>query len=142
MGCEDRTVGLPLVSLCQDFHHQHSKQPKTAVYYACKNVAIIHHVMEAVHEAMDLLNKPFQVYKSAFPSRQTRGLISPSFATLMTHTMPCAFCDKCVVKLPTGDNLSPQYGGVWKLETSSLILCPGCILALRRSVRDVKCKMQ
>ena len=62
--------------------------------------------------------------------------MSPGFCTLMTHTVWTAFFDLCLIKLPTGEHMSPQCGGVWTLESSSLARLPTAVVALNRSVRD------
>ena len=42
----------------------------------------------------------------------------------------------CLLKLPTGEYVSPQYGGSWTLESSSLSHHPTAIIALNRTIRD------
>ena len=45
--------------------------------------------------------------------------------------LPCfvVVC-QCLIKLPTGEYVSPQYGGSWTLESSSLCHHPTTIIAL------------
>ena len=43
-----------------------------------------------------------------------------------------------MIKLPTGEYVSPQYGGSWTLESSSLVHYPTTIIALSRTIRDGK----
>ena len=46
-----------------------------------------------------------------------------------------AFFDPCMIKLPTGEYVSPQYGGSWTLESSSLVHYPTTDIALNRTIR-------
>ena len=98
-----------------------------------KGAGLLHHLMEAVWEAAEL-NKTFE--SIALHSR--RHSMSPVFCTLITHVLWCSFYDKSIVELPTGDHLSPEYGGLWKLESCYLAYDPGCLIALRRSAHDGK----
>ena len=41
-----------------------------------------------------------------------------------------------MIKLPTGEYVSPQYGGTWTLESSSLVHFPTTVIALNRTIRD------
>ena len=52
------------------------------------------------------------------------------------HSVWTAFFDRCLIKLPTGEYVSPQYGGSWTLESSSLCHHPTTIIALNRTIRD------
>ena len=47
-----------------------------------------------------------------------------------------AFFAWCLIKFRSGEHVSPQYGGVWTLESSSLVHFPTTIIALNRTVRD------
>ena len=44
--------------------------------------------------------------------------------------------DRCLIKLPTSECVSPQFGGSWTLESSSLCHHPTVIIALNRTIRD------
>ena len=61
---------------------------------------------------------------------------SPGYSTLLLHSVWTAFFDRCLVKLPTGEYVSPQYGGSWTLESSSLCRYPTTVIALNRTIRD------
>ena len=41
-----------------------------------------------------------------------------------------------MIKLPTGECVSPQYGGTWTRESSSLVHFPTTVIALSRTIRD------
>ena len=47
-----------------------------------------------------------------------------------------SFYDRCLIKLPTGEYVSPQFGGSWTLESTSLCHNPMVIIALNRTIRD------
>ena len=72
---------------------------------------------------------PFQMCRSDI-------LEAPGYSTLLLHSVWTAFFDRCLIKLPTGEYVSPQYGGSWTLESSSLFHYPTTIIALNRTVRD------
>ena len=68
------------------------------------------------------------------------GVALPS-GTLLLHSVWTAFFDRCLVKLPTGEYVSPQHGGSWTLESSSLVHYPTTIIALNRTIKDGTIKL-
>ena len=52
------------------------------------------------------------------------------------HSVWTSFFDRCLIKLPTSEYVSPQFGGSWTLESSSLCHHPTVIIALNRTIRD------
>ena len=87
------------------------------------------HVLVAIHESVLVLQKMYN-----------RQFGSPGYSALLLHSVWTAFFDRCSVKLPTGEYVSPQYGGSWTLErldeSSSLVHYPTTIIALNRTIRD------
>ena len=75
-------------------------------------------------------------HKDAFPQAPKRHSGSPGYSTPLLHSVWTAFFDRCLVRLPTSEYFSPQYGGSWTLESSSLVHCPTTIIALNRTIRD------
>ena len=61
---------------------------------------------------------------------------SPGYSTLLLHSIWTTFFDQCVIKLPTGEYVSPQYGWSRTLESSSLVHCPTTVIASKRTIRD------
>ena len=55
---------------------------------------------------------------------------------LLLHSVWTSFFDRCLIKLPTSEYVSPQFGGSWTLESSSLCHHPTVIIALNRTIRD------
>ena len=102
---------------------------------ACSRVGLIHHVMAAIHESVLVLQQ-FDARRLAFPEVPKRHVGSPEYSTLLLHSVWTALFDRCLIKLPTGEYVSPQYGGSWALESSSLCHYPTTIIALNRTVRD------
>ena len=92
--------------------------------------------MHSISKSVHLVTKIFQSYKDAFPQMPKREVFSPGFSILLTHAVWMAFFDRCLMKLPIGEHLSPQYGGAWALESSSLAHFPTTSIALNRMVRD------
>ena len=90
-------------------------------------VGLMHHVMSAIHESVLVLQKVYSDHKEAFPQVPKRRFGSPGCSTLLLRSIWTAFFDRCVIKLPTGEYVSPQYGGSWTLESSSLVR-PFCFL--------------
>ena len=88
-------------------------------------VGLIHHVVVAIHE-----------HRHAFPEVPKRRFGSPGYSTLLLHSVSTSFFDRCLIKLPTGEYVSPQNGGSWTLENSSLCHHPTAIIALNRTIRD------
>ena len=73
-----------------------------------QGVGLLRHVMHAVCEAMQLLQKSFEQYRSAFPTSHRRHLMSPSFCALFTHVLWCSFYDRCLTRLPV------SLSAVWR----------------------------
>ena len=86
----------------------------------CARVGLMHHVMRAISESVQVLSKAFEDHKDAFPQVPKRNFGSLGFSTLLAHSTWTAFFDRCLNKLPTGEHVFPQYGGAWILENSSL----------------------
>ena len=96
----------------------------------------MHHVLAAIHESVIVLQQVFSEHRHAFPEAPKRHFGSPGYSTLLLHSVWTAFFDRCLIKLPTGEYVSPQYGGSWTLEISSLCHHPTTIIALNRTIRD------
>ena len=75
-------------------------------------------------------------HKEAFPQVPKRHFGSPRYSTLLFHSIWTTFFDRCMIKLPTGESVSPQYGGSWILESSCLVHYPTTVIALNRTIRD------
>ena len=118
--------------------HKHTdwKVNVTQEWRACERVGLIHHVMVAIHESVLVLQQTFEANRHAFPEVPKRHFGSPGYSTLLLHSVCTSFFDRCLIKLPTGEYVSPQYGGTWNLESSSLCHYPTTIIALNRTVRD------
>ena len=86
----------------------------TQEWKAWTKVGLIHHVLVAIHESVQVLNRQL------FPDIPKRRFGSPGFSTLLLHSVWTSFFDRCLVKLPTSEYVSPQFGGSWTLESSSL----------------------
>ena len=92
--------------------------------------------MHAISEAVQALSRAFEDHKDVFPRAPKRNIGSPSFSTLFAHSIWTAFFDRCLINLPTGEHVSPQYGGAWTLESPSLAHYPTVTIVLNRNVRD------
>ena len=106
----------------------YSSRPDDAAameWRACAKVGLIHHVLVAIHE-----------HRQAFPEVPTRNFGSPGYTTLLVHAVWTSFYDRCLIRLPTGEYVSPQFGGSWTLESSSPCHNPMAIIALNRTIRD------
>ena len=103
---------------------------------ACSKVGLMHHVLAAIHESVIALQQVFNEHRHAFPEAPKRHFGSPGYSTLLLHSVWIAFYDRCLIKLPTGEYVSPQYGGSWTLESSSLCHHQTTIIALNRTIRD------
>ena len=95
-----------------------------------------HHIMVAIHESVLVLKHTFDEHRRAFPEVPKRRFGSPGYSTLLLHSVWTSFFDRSLIKLPTGEYVSPQYGGSWTLESSSLCHHPTAIIALNRTIRD------
>ena len=80
-----------------------------------------------------VISKAFEEHKEAFPQVPKRSFGSPGYSTLLVHSIWTALFDRCLIKLPTGKFVSPQYGGAWTLESSSLVRFPTTVIALNRT---------
>ena len=98
-------------------------------------LGLLHHMMNSIHEPVQVLPTAFQEHKGALPRVPRRTFGSPEYCTLL-HSIWTAFFDRCLIKLPTGEHVSPQYGGAWTLESSSLAHFPTTVIALHRTIRD------
>ena len=103
---------------------------------ACANVGLIHHVLVAIHESVMVLRQTFKEHRLAFPEVPTRNFGSPGYTTLLVHAVWTSFYDRCLIRLPTGEYVSPQFGGSWALESTSLCHNPTALIALNRTIRD------
>ena len=102
---------------------------------ACTKVGLMHRVLVAIHDSVTVLQQMFNEHKHAFPEAPRRHFGSPGYSTLLLSVWT-AFFDRCLIKLPTGEYVPPQYGGSWTLESSSLCHQPTTIIALNRTIRD------
>ena len=117
----------------------HSSRPDDApalVWTACARVGLIYHVLAAIHDSVMVLRDRFKENRQAFPEVPPRSFGSPGFTTLLLHAVWTSFYDRCLIKLPTGEYVSPQFGGSWTLESTSLCHYPMVIIALNRTIRD------
>ena len=108
----------------------------TQEWKACTRVGLIHHVLVAIHESVLVLKHTFDEHRQLFPDVAKRRFGSPGYSTLLLHSVWTAFFDRCLIKLPTSEYVSPQFGGSWTLESSSLCHHPTVIIALNRTIRD------
>ena len=102
----------------------------------CTKVGLMHRILVAIHRSVIVLQQMFNEHKHAFPEAPKRHFGSPGYSTLLLRSVWSAFFDRCLIKLPTGEYVSPQYCGSWTLESSSLCHYPTTIIALNRSIRD------
>ena len=75
-------------------------------------------------------NQKYTDWKTSWSQDPKRHFGSPGYSTLLLHSVWTAFFDRCLIKLPTGEYVSPQYGGSWTLESSSLCHRPTSLIAL------------
>ena len=87
--------------------------------------------MNAIHESVLVLQKVYSDHKEAFPQVPKRSFGSLGYSTLLLHSIWAAFFDRCMIELPTGEYVSPQYSGSWTLESSSLVHYPTTGIALK-----------
>ena len=83
---------------------------------ACTRVGLMHHVLVTIRDSVLGLQQMLNEHKDAFPQAPKRHFGSPGYSTLLFHSVWTAFFDRCLVKLPTGGHVSPQYGG-WFMDT-------------------------
>ena len=108
----------------------------TQEWKACTKVGLIHHVLVAIHESVLVLKHTFEEHRQLFPDVPKRRFGSSGYSTLLLHSVWTSFFDRCLIKLPTSEYVSPQFGGSWTLESSSLCHHPTVIIALNRTIRD------
>ena len=104
----------------------------TQEWKACSKVGLIHHVTVAIHESVLVLKHTFDERRHTFPDVPKRRFGSPGYSTLLLHSVWTSFFDRCLIKLPTSEYVSPQYGGSWTLESSSLCHHPTAICPYTR----------
>ena len=103
----------------------------TQEWKACAKVGLIHHVLVAIHESVLVLKHTFDEHRQLFPDVPKRRFGTPGYSTLLLHSVWTSFFDRCLIKLPTSEYVSPQFGGSWTLESH-----PTVIIALNRTIRD------
>ena len=92
----------------------HSSRPDDAAamkWRACAKIGLIHHVLVAIHESVMVLRQTFKENRQAFPEVPTRSFGSAGYTTLLVHAVWTSFYDRCLIKLPTSEYVSPQFGG-------------------------------
>ena len=109
------------------------KTSATLEWKACSRVGLIHHILVAIHESVLVLKQTFDEHRHASREVPKRKL---GYSTLLLNSVWTSFFDRSLIKLPTGEYVSPQYGGSWTLESSSLCHHPTVIIALNRTIRD------
>ena len=121
---------------CRRSHSSRPDDVPALVWKACARVGLIYHVLSAIHDSVMVLRERFKENRQAFPEVPSRSFGSPGFNTLLLHAVWTSFFDRCLIKLPTGEYVSPQFGGTWNLESTSLCHYPMVIIALNRTIRD------
>ena len=121
---------------CRRSHSSRPDDVPALVWKACARVGLIYHVLAATHDSVMVLRERFKENRQAFPEVPPRSFGSPGFNTLLLHAVWTSFFDRCLIKLPTGEYVSPQFGGSWNLESTSLCHYPMVIIALNRTIRD------
>ena len=121
---------------CKRNYSSRPDDATTMEWMACAKVGLIHHVLAAIHDTVMVLRQTFMENRQAFPEVPPRSFGSPGYTTLLVHAVWTSFYDRCLIKLPTGEYVSPQFGGSWTLESSSLCHNPMVIIALNRTIRD------
>ena len=121
---------------CRQSHSSRPDDVPALVWKACARVGLIYHVLAAIHDSVMVLRERFKENRQAFPEVPPRSFGSPGFNTLLLHAVWTSFFDRCLIKLPTGEYVSPQFGGSWNLESTSLCHYPMVIIALNRTIRD------
>ena len=79
------------------------KTNATQEWKACSKVGLIHHVMVAIHESVLALKHTFDEHRHAFPEVPKRRFGSPGYSALLLHSVWTSFFDRCLIKLPTGE---------------------------------------
>ena len=121
---------------CKKNHSSRPDDASVMEWKACARVGLIHHVLAAIHESVMVLRQTFKENRQAFPEVPPRSFGSPGYTTLLVHAVWTSFYDRCLIKLPTGEYVSPQFGGSWTLESTSLCHNPMVIIALNQTIRD------
>ena len=112
----------------------------TQEWKACSKVGLIHHVMVAIHESVLVLKHTFDEHRLAFPEVPKRQFGSPGYSSLLLHSVWTSFFDRCLIKLPTGEYVSPLLSQhkckgivpihtvnpcmLWHVPSLLLLLCP------------------
>ena len=100
-------------------------------------VGLIHHVLAAIHESVMVLRQTFQGESTGFSRSPSQELWEP---WVHHPTSACSLdilqYDRCLIKRPTTEYVSPQFGGSWTLESTSLCHSPMVIIALNQTIRD------
>ena len=121
---------------CRRSHSSRPDEVPALVWKACARVGLIYHVLCAIHDSVMVLRERFKENRQVFPEVPARSFGSPGYNTLLLHAVWTSFFDRCLIKLPTGEYVSPQFGGTWNLESTSLCHYPMVIIALNRTIRD------
>ena len=121
---------------CRRTHSSRPDEAASQEWAACAKVGLIHHILVAIHDTVMVLRQTFTENRQVFPEVPPRNFGSPGYTTLLLHAVWTSFYDRCLIKLPTGEYVSPQFGGSWTLESSSLCHNPMVIIALNRTIRD------
>ena len=95
---------------CKKIHSSRPDDAAAMEWRACAKVGLIHHVLVAIHESVMVLKQTFKEHRQAFPEVPTRNFGSPGYTTLLVHAVWTSFYDRCLIKLPTGEYVSPS---VW-----------------------------
>ena len=83
----------------------------TREWNASTRVGLMHHVLVAIHDSIMVLQQMFNENKhadDAFPEAPKRRFGSPGYSTLLLHSVWTAFFDRCLIKLPTCEYVSPS----------------------------------
>ena len=120
----------------KSFASRPDHEAATMEWKACAKVGLIHHVLAAIHESVMVIRQTFNENRQVFPEVPPRSFGSPGYLTLLVHAVWTSFFDRCLIKLPTGEYVSPQFGGSWVLESTSLCHNPMALIALNRTTRD------
>ena len=121
---------------CKKNHSYRPDDAEAMEWNACAKIGLIHHVLVAIHESVMVLRQTFKENRQAFPEVPPRSFGSPGYTTLLVHAVWTSFYDRCLIKLPTTECVSPQFGGSWTLESTSLCHNPMVIIALNQTIRD------
>ena len=121
----------------ETYSHKYSdwKTLWTQEWKTCSEVGLIPRYA-AIHDSVLVLQHVFNEHRHAFPEVPKRHFGSPEYSTLLLHSVWTSFFDCSLIKRPTGEYVSPQYGGSWTPESSSLCHHPTVTIALNGTIRD------